>query len=245
MFWQKGNKLGILAFLMFVTGQVSGQEKVMTVGMQFKPVFSAPLFGTGPVQVSDSGYQYVFTPRGGYSAGMIIRKGYTKNLSIEFGINFAARNYRLKADGPLGNLASGFKIIGYEIPFSQLVFIRIGEKLFMNASGGLCINMFPSDVVKYGDNLMVYAGRELIFNPSLIANVGFEYRTERSGYFYLGSSLNRPFFNIYTAAASVESNYVVLSKVRTGLKGTYLTVDLRYFFHEDPQRKIRKAKSKS
>ena len=111
----------------------------------------------------------------------------------------------------------------------------------MNAAAGFCINMFPTDANKFTSDLAVYAGRKLVFNPSLIANIGFEYRTEKKGYFYIGSSLNRPFSSIYVMSIDyLNSSSNVLNNIATELNGTYLTVDFRYFFHENPDKKKKK-----
>ncbi|MFN5371602.1 MAG: hypothetical protein ACK5B6_09090, partial [Bacteroidia bacterium] len=73
--------------------------------------------------------------------------------------------------------------------------------------------------------------------PSLIANVGAEYRSEKSGYFYVGCSLNRPFSPIYKSVIDYVINNQVVHNAFADLRGAYLTVDFRYFFHEDPARK--------
>lgn len=235
-------KFPLLLLSCFVVFWVRAQERVITVGMQVKPIFSSNLFGTGPAYLTDSSVNYTFAQHWGYAAGMVIRRGYTKTLSVECGINFIARNYTLTATEGSEISSASFRIVGYEIPLSQLVFIRLGEQLYMNASGGFCINMFPSDIFTENSELRFYAGRNLIFNPSLIANIGFEYRTPKSGYFYVGSSFNRPFTPIYRAAAEYLKNQTLLSSVFTDLRGSYLTFDVRYFFPEDPQRKKLKQK---
>jgi hypothetical protein len=238
------NRILILSCLLWIPLlKLQGQERVWTVGGQIKPIFSSRLFGTGPQTLADSSFIYTLRPRGGYSAGMVVRRGYTRTLSLEFGINFSARNYQVSTNGGPISAATRFRIVGYEIPFSQLVFIRLSERIYMNASGGIGLNMFPSDIVKEELPLLVYAGRELIFHPGLLANIGFEYRSKKSGYFYIGSSLNRPFNQIYTLAAQYQVNKAAVSSVLTSFRGSYLTLDLRYFFHEDPEKKVRKKQT--
>ncbi len=230
--------------IMLMAGiKVSAQNRVWTVGMQLKPIFSSRAFGTGPKVMTDRSLLYTLRPRGGYAAGMVVRRGYTQRLSFEFGINFTARNYQVNVQGGPVPAENRFRIVAYEIPLSQLVFVRLSEYIYMNASGGLSVNMFPSDVARNNDPLLVYAGRELIIHPGLLANVGFEYRSRKSGYYYLGASLNRPFRQIYTLSARYQVGSQVVSSVLSGFRGTYLTLDLRYFFHEDPDKKIRKKQN--
>jgi hypothetical protein len=217
------------------------QEKITTIGLQFKPIYSSPFFGTGPINIADSGFFYNIKPGWGFSGGMVIRKGYRKNLSIEYGINYTRRNYNLKLQNTsLQETNGGFKIIAYEIPFSQLIFIRLSERLYMNAAAGICINMFPSDIARGNENYGIVAGRTLIFNPSLLANIGIEYRTSKSGYFYLGTTLNRPFKEIYSFTAASFLNNAAINSVSGKLNGAYLTFDFKYFFYENPEKKIKR-----
>jgi hypothetical protein len=227
----------ILGFALFFHAWAYGQNKVTTVGIQLKPIFGASLFGTGPVEIDDGGFAYTIRQNTGFSGGMIIRKGFEKNVSLEFGINYCRRNFGVQSQ--LADTTSNlqFTVIGYEIPVSGLFFVRLSERWFMNVSGGFCLNMFPSDVQKANQFLLVYAGRPSGINPSLIANVGAEYRSEKSGYFYVGCSLNRPFSPIYKSVIDYVINNQVVHNAFADLRGAYLTIDFRYFFHEDPARK--------
>jgi hypothetical protein len=220
---------------------VYAQENVLTFGIQFKPIFSSRFFGTGPIEEIQGDVSYRLTPAYGYSGGMMIRKGYSKRISFETGINFVRRDFKINIQEREFSLDDKFRIIGYEIPFSTLVFIQLGEYMYMNASLGLCVNMFPSDVSSNNSDYIQYSGRYNIFNPSLLSNIGFEYRTRSSGYFYFGVSLNRPFTPIYLTAIDYLRNQNT-SIFRTPLRGSYLTLDFRYFFHEDPKKTVKKKK---
>jgi hypothetical protein len=223
--------------MLFISTLALAQNKVTTVGIQFKPIFGASLFGTGPVLIEDSGFSYSIEQNTGFSGGMLIRKGFEKNISLEFGINYCRRNFAVNSSYVDTSSSLQFKIIGYELPLSALFFVRLSERWFMNVSSGFCLNMFPSDVQKANQFLLVYSGRPAGFNPSLIANIGAEYRSSKSGYFYLGCSLNRPFAPIYKTAIDYSINNTVVHNAFTNLRGAYITADLRYFFHEDPTRK--------
>lgn len=236
-------KLIFIFLFGFSIGKLIAQEKVTTVGIQVKPIFTSKFFGTGPEEISQNGFNYKISQNTGFSGGLVIRKGYTKSLSLEFGINYSRRKITMESLYNGQSSITQMRIIGYEIPVSQLVFIRLSEKIYMNVSGGVCINMFPSDVQSTNEVLYAIGGRKLIFNPSLIANVGFEYRTKDKGYFYLGSSLNRPFSPIYGLGIDYVINNNIVNTAITDLQGTYLTIDFRYFFHEDPERKKAKLPS--
>jgi len=70
----------------------------------------------------------------------------------------------------------------------------------------------------------------------LLANYGFEYRTKEDGYFYFGASFHRPFADIAQTAVQFDIN-TNPTRINYALSGSYLTLDFRYFFHEDPDRK--------
>lgn len=231
----------LLCLFSFQTQQLSAQERVITFGLQFKPIFSSPFFGTGAMEETINEVNFKLTPASGYSGGMMIRKGYSKRISFETGINFTRRNYKIFIQERDFEVNDQFRIIGYEIPFTTLVFIQLSENIFMNTSLGVCVNMFPSDVQSYNLDYEHYSGRYNVFNPSLLANIGAEYRTKKSGYFYFGTSLNRPFTPIYLTAIDYVRNQN--SEIfRTPLRGAYLTIDFRYFFHEEPQKSKGKKK---
>ncbi len=237
------NKYFLILILGLTSSNLLAQEKVTTVGFQIKPIFVSSFFGTGPQELTQNGFNYKISQSTGFSGGLVIRKGYTKSLSLEFGINYCRRNVTLESLYQGVSSVSKLKIIGYEIPLSQLIFIRLSKQIYMNVSAGACINMFPSDVQTTNEVLYAIGGRKLIFNPSLIANIGFEYRTVENGYFYLGTSFNRPFSPIYGLGIDYLINNVVVNSSISELQGSYLTIDFKYFFHEDPERKKAKLPS--
>ena len=131
---------------------------------------------------------------------------------------------------------SEFRIIGYEIPVNLLVYIQLGEKLFMNASMGPSLDMFASNVQSYDEYFQHVSFRNHIFQASVLANLGWEWRTEESGYIYLGASYHRPFSFIYLT--KIEYRYRGKDEsTDQKLLGNYLTLDLRYFFPENKKRK--------
>jgi hypothetical protein len=70
----------------------------------------------------------------------------------------------------------------------------------------------------------------------VVGNVGVEYRSERSGYFYLGATYHRPFNEMATADLTWYDAIFFPTTLRTALDGSYLTLDVRYFFHEAPDK---------
>ncbi len=224
-----------------------------TLGVQVKPMVPTHFFGTGPERVTNEDFSVLFTPKFGLNFGMVIRRGITKNWSFESGINLVQRNYRLDFSHPqLPTVEQmNFRLIGYEIPMQGLVYVRLTDRLFMNASGGFSIDLYPSNVESiktlrqdssiYGFYQKTFKNGWLQF--SLLANYGFEYRTKEKGYFYMGASFHRPFKHIGITEPSVEIDGQI-TKLQHPLSGTYLTLDLRYFFNEKPEKKKKNTTAK-
>jgi len=206
------------------------------VGIQVKPIFPSGLFSSGSESITRNTVQFDLGLQSGFSAGMLIRHSFNDLVAFEAGINYVKRKYDLGiSDGNFtGN--SEFRIISYEIPASLLAYIRLGEKFFMNASLGHSLDMFASDVQSYSDYFTHYSSRRNFFQSAVIANLGWEYRTERSGYFYLGASYHRPFGDMYNTHIRYMANGKD-EEIKTTLSGNYFTIDIRYFFYEDPKKK--------
>lgn len=216
------------------------QKQITTFGLQFKPILSSELINTGPQseKVGDIGFE--ISPRGGYSFGMVVRKGFNEQFSLETGINYTRRNFGLNIteDSTGFSESSDFRYIIYEVPILGLIYIQLGQNTYMNTAFGASLNFLPSDWESFDDYFIHYSQRESWVIPSLLANVGFEYRTRESGYWYLGFSLHRPFMNLTEAGVGyTERDYTreIKESAFFGISGNYLTIDLRYFFHEPPE----------
>ena len=76
----------ILLYLILISSQLFfAQERVTTFGIQFKPIIPSELFNTGKQEIIQNNVTFGVTPQMGLSFGMVIRKGLTKNLSLESG----------------------------------------------------------------------------------------------------------------------------------------------------------------
>lgn len=242
----------VLATFLSVCFSSGAQENVTTFGIQFKPIFSNKFFDTGPVTVQKDYLQVDFKPKGGYSFGMVIRKGLTDRISLESGINYTKRVYNttfLDLDS-LVTADLAYRFISYEVPIQALFFVRLGDQFWMNGAGGVCIDLYASDVIAYefvNQNSFKYdfevrTFRRSIAQASILANYGFEYRTKEDGYIYLGLTYHRPFNSMAISEATyLRDNFP--TKITTPLSGNYLTVDLRYYFQEEPQKKKKKQKN--
>lgn len=227
---------------------------MLTFGVQYKPIFPVEILNTRDLEINveDPEFTHRIEQKFGHSFGMVVRRGITNFISIESGINFIQRNYHLDYAVPdSGDFANNrLRIVSYEVPLSALFYIRLGEQWFMNASLGASAVMFPSNV---GTNV-VTEGRTASFQTeglrtswfqgSLISNIGFEFRTRKQGYFYLGSSFHLPFKSMYYVVGVYNKNQVK-HRGYDELRGSFLTLDLRYFFHEKAQTSKQRKRSKN
>jgi hypothetical protein len=220
-------------------------SKDVFVGMQVKPIIPINYFNAGPIDLSDTLTDLTIGSKLGYNIGMVLRKDFTNLLSFETGISYTRRNYAIKTYESKRDTTdySDFGMIAYQIPLQALVYIRLSEKWYMNTSGGIGIDMYASHVQSIGDNSLIQhlSLRRYWMHFSLLANVGFEYRTEKSGRFYLGASLVNPFQPITNTKMDYYYGNTARKRYETQLTGIYLTLDLRYFFPNNTKKQYVKT----
>jgi len=237
--------LRILSIIIFVFGLSSlaiAQSNITTVGIQVKPIISAEFLNTGPQSEKLGDVEFTITPTNGFAFGMVIRKGLNDQFSIETGINYSRRNYDLRitedSTSFVGN--SDFSYVIYEIPVLGLIYVRLGERTYLNNAFGINLNFLPSDWESFDTYFEHYSSRSYWVVPALQANVGFEYRTYESGFLYFGFSYHQPFNNITTAGVLYKQDQIVKEVAFFDISGNYLTIDLRYFFHEKAEKRKRR-----
>lgn len=240
--YQVKTRLLILVLLSCI-GSAYAQERVTTVGIVIRPVFPSKYFRTGPVVTNDNNVQFTLKQNSGFSAGGAIRYGISKTFSVESGISYVKRGYDLDIVDSSAVFSSSHKVIGYEIPLQALVFIRLSKQLWMNVGMGPSLDLFPSDVRRTGAHFVQETRRKSsssIARAGVLASLGWEFRTTKSGYIYLGSSYHRSLSNIYTTYVvylrNPNSKIADASSINP-LNGDYLAIDLRYYFHEKPKEK--------
>lgn len=211
-----------------------------SAGLQFRPIIPSNLLQTSTIELRGNeadGNEYlqmVINQRLGYSFGMVIRKNFTQRFAIESGVNYVRRSYQLDVTDTDSMITSGvdFGLSHYEIPLTAVVYIRLGEDLYMNTALGLSLDIAARSIVNgtpYFDNFT--AIRKL--SGAALANVGVEYRTKDSGSFYVGATYHQNMWPIAdTKVNHFRDSGASDADLQTPLSGTYLTLDLRYYFSE-------------
>jgi len=243
----------VVILLTFTSGHLYSQVNVTTLGIQLKPMIPSKYFGTGTENAEIEELKVDFEPNPGLNFGMVVRKGLSRNWSIESGICMVQRNFTLHYNHPqlLEEEQLRFRYICYEIPIQAMVFVKLSDRIFMNASAGVSLDLYPSNVessaFEYRDTLRFDFYQKTYKNnwiqSALLANYGFEWRTPDKGYFYLGASYHRPFQEIGTTRVLFQLDDDPTSTF-VNLGGNYLTADFRYFFHEKPERRSKKKSEK-
>ena len=231
-----------IALLLFLGGSFASfsQKGVTTFGFQFKPIIPINLLNVDDLELKEDYFTSTISQNFGYNFGAVIRWGLTKNISLESGLSYIKRNYTRTNSVDTNNLneSGNFSAIIYEFPIQGLMYVRLEKRFYMNVATGFSMNWRASSVGSFSENKnfsQISYIRKLNF--AYIANIGFEYRTKKKGYFYLGASLTNPFKSL----GLIEINYLPKnSKKQTisgDLSGNYISIDLRYFFHEKKEHK--------
>jgi len=224
-------RIAFIAFLFCTLCQSDSfsQKGNTTVGIQVKPIFPFEFLGTGALTNDLDDVHFKTLLESGFSAGMIVRHNFTKILAFETGISYVKRKYSLEiTDGDFTGKSS-FRIISYEVPAVLMVYAQATENIYFNGSLGATLDLFASSIQTFDYYFNHIGFRNRVVQPAINANVGAEYRTEKSGTIYLGASFQRPFDYIYLSKVLYDRNNHD-TVIANELTGTYLTIDLRYYF---------------
>jgi hypothetical protein len=211
---------------------VVSQPRSTSVGICYRPVFPVAFLGTGEDRTVNEGVNYTLGLDRGFSGGMVVRRGWTSSLSLEAGINYTKRSYTYSITDSSQSFMDRFRLVGYEVPVSLLAFVQLGENIFMNASLGAGIDAIASSVATKTGYYEQVAIKRHTFNPSLNANLGWEFRSRASGTFYLGATYHRPFGEICVNSVlyGTGNDERVFNNL---ISGSYLTADIRYYFKNE------------
>lgn len=230
----------ISLFLAGLSSPLKSQHGVTNFGFQYKPILPVEFFNVQKLSITNNDFTSTISQQLGHNIGGIIRWNPLKRFSFESGVNYVRRNFSFTTSvNSSGTSSKGnFGIVGYEVPIKGMVLVQLDQNSFLSVSSGIATSWIASDVATAteDDNFyqVTYTKK---MNLAFIANVGYEYRTDKSGTFYLGASLTTPFQGIGLIDVHYDEYNQTNQKLTGVLLGNYLTVDLRYYFHEDKKRK--------
>lgn len=224
--------------LSIVRCQVGRESKIpYYFGFQVKPLFPTKFIGESSSTFSNQGYEVKISQQVGVSYGGVVRIALTDLIGIETGLNFFQRYYKVNMRLVDSNVVASdrFGFIQYDLPVNALFNIKLSKKWFMNAAIGTSICYKPSNVGTISNP----SGKHQFFNIGIVdindkvnfdlnGNLGFEFRTEKYGFFYIGGCARiptAPLFNLlsrYRYGTYEVDNYGPVS-------GSFLAIEFKYF----------------
>jgi hypothetical protein len=238
-------KIIFLICLIVLSGKTFGQNSAANefrFGFQLRPIVPNAYLNTDIESASLPNFSYSAKSNLGISFGSIIRKPIGKFWNLETGLNYVKRSYTLNFDlndSVQVSSQQNMTFIAYEIPIQALIYVQLGKSWYMNASTGISLDFFPSETETYSSekvdsSYFDFSQKTYRIKWSALAaqaNLGFEYRTEKDGYYYLGASFHRPFGRVAGTQATVETN-TGSERLWLSLSGSYFSIDLKYFLYD-------------
>lgn len=204
-------------------------------GFQYKPLIPVSVVGDRPFDLGEGPFNSTVSPRLGYTYGGVVRIGITELLAIETGISYTKRNFSIDYEVPDSSITAndGLSYINFDIPVNFLVYIKLSEKFYMNSSLGTSLIYYPSNVRAVvnpeGIHQFIFEGRRMsFFSADINANVGFEFRTEKKGIFYIGASGKIPLSPVLRIATEYRydtQKFVAFNQIQ----GAQVSLDFKYF----------------
>ena len=235
----KGNIIFILFF--YFAFNAKSQNSKTTFGLQYKPIIPAAYFNAAELSKISASYIFNLEPRYSNSFGMVIRHQINKTFSVESGLNYTKRNFKLSITNSTINLSdfTAFGMRSYEFPIQLLTYVRASENWHLNIAFGVSHNVLASDIFSYGEkkNNFFFQNtyRKSGGYSALLANIGMEYRTMSKGYYYFGTSLHRPWKEIARIYPQYDDKINIFNMYQEfyfEMLGNFVTIDFRYFFTE-------------
>ena len=235
----KGNILLIVCC--FFVLSVAAQNNRTTFGLQYKPIIPAAYFNAADLSKSSASYNFNLNPKYSNSFGMVIRRQINKTFSLESGLNYTQRNFKLSIINSDINLAdvTAFGMRSYELPLQLLTYVRASENWYLNIAFGISHNVLASDIFSYGEEKNNFFFQNTYRKSggynALLANVGMEYKTESKGDYYFGTSLHRPWKAIGKIYPEYDDKTNIFNEDKEfyfDMLGNFVTIDFRYFFAE-------------
>lgn len=216
--------------------QLGDQKFPSFFGLQIKTLIPTNFIGDVQTTVSKDGFKSTISQNIGYSFGATVRAGITELIAFETGINFNQRYFDIQSSyadsGIFVSNQLGF--IHYDVPINGLIYIKLSKRLYANASLGLAAGFKPTSI----GTLNNAGGTTYIFHTGAVTkkisldlngNLGAEYRSKKSGTFYLGGSIRLPLKPLFTYISTYK-NQGYKATGYGDVSGGYLSIDLKYFF---------------
>jgi hypothetical protein len=228
--------LSVLFCANFSFGQLGDWKLPSYFGIQTRAIFPSAFVGNPLTTVSKDAMKATLTQNLGYSFGGVVRVGITELIALETGINFTQRYFRIEGSLVDSNIyvKNDLGFIQYDIPINALFYVKMTKQWYANASLGVAAGFKPTSIATLnninGTQIFYHTG--VVENKAsldLNGNLGFEFRSKRSGFFYLGTSVRLPIRPLFVYVATFKDQSYKATQYGN-VSGAYLSLDLRYFF---------------
>ena len=207
-------------------------------GLQARILQPSEFLGPRVSTLNDGGFSSSLTQKMGFSYGALIRADYTKSISVEGGLNYIQRQFSAQmsfADSSVNiEDSNNLTFINYELPLMGIVKIQLGQKIFAIAGLGPTFSYKPTNVALIdqpgGPHTFYHSGTVKKFGLDINAQIGFEFRTRKSGFYYVGGSVKVPtgyLFNWGGKYSKQNSSEYYIDFIK--VNGAFLSIDLRYY----------------
>lgn len=225
-------KYSLILFVILLNSLiVNGQSNTVNFGFQIEPIIPNKLFRIEEQIYNESGVNFSITPNPGVSYGGVVQFGLNKRFALETGMNYLRRSFTIAVDDNGFKKDLTFVADNFEVPLSIIYYIRLGEKLYMGHSVGISFQLLPSSLYSRDAGDLVMGNEEYELEqismrrywvvPAFKGSFGFEYRTEKKGYFFMG-----PVYHLFTPLYYSRVNY---SRNTTSVKGMKINAIGDYF----------------
>jgi len=199
-------------------------------GIQYKPIIPSGIFRIVTNEIYQDNILYKVQPRTGYSLGAMIRFGISKRFTIQTDINYIKRNFLFSVTDTSFYSEIDLRVVSYEIPILATHFVRLTENVFMGQTLGISYQFLPTNLFSRNEHLNQLSLKRYWVSTSFVANVGFEWRTENAGYFYIGPTYHMYLNNMFNTRIEYKNALQETKTVYTKLEGDYFGFIVRYIF---------------
>ena len=230
-----------LSFLLSLTifpafCQIGDTKLPSYFGVQVRSIIPTNFVGNPITTLQKDGLQASLQQTIGYSFGGIVRVGLTELIALETGINFSQRYFKVQgsiADSGI-YVTNQLGFIQYDLPLNGLIYIKLSKRFFANASLGVIAGFKPTSIATQNN----IDGSKFFYHTGFVnkkasldlnGNLGFEFRSKKTGFYYLGTTVRLPLAPLFTYIATYRNQGYKVTQYGD-VSGAFLGIDLRYFF---------------
>lgn len=230
-----------LSFLLSLTifpafCQIGDTKLPSYFGVQVRSIIPTNFVGNPITTLQKDGLQASLQQTIGYSFGGIVRVGLTELIALETGINFSQRYFKVQgsiADSGI-YVTNQLGFIQYDLPLNGLIYIKLTKRFFANASLGVTAGFKPTSIATQNN----IDGSKFFYHTGFVnkkasldlnGNLGFEFRSKKTGFYYLGTTVRLPLAPLFTYIATYRNQGYKVTQYGD-VSGAFLGIDLRYFF---------------